>query len=168
MAACGEWKEALVDLVFGEIPDDLEIRLNEHLLSCPDCREEEERLLALRSDVGGAEAVPGPEFKARVRAALPRRAARGAGAVLRRPVPAYVALAAGLAGAFLVLVLPAGDRGGLLSPRVAQRPERVVASPVRAFFSVAGAYETRVGAAGAEAVPADSSLHAHPQSEDSL
>jgi anti-sigma factor RsiW len=168
MAACDEWNEALVDLVFGEVPDELEIRLNEHLLSCAGCREEEERLLALRSDVGGAAAVPGPDLKTRVRATLPRRSARGAGAALRRPVPAYVAVAAGLLGAFLVIVLPGGDRDGLALRGTAQRPERVVSGSGRTLFSVAGPYETAVGAPGGAAVPADSSRLTHPQAEDSL
>lgn len=168
MAACDEWKEALVDLVFGEVADETEIRLNEHLLSCPACREEEKRLLALRNDVRGDEARPGADLKARVRAALPKGPGQGAGDFLRRPVPAYVALAAGLLGAFLVLILPGGDRARLLPAKVASRPERIAAGSERYLFSVAGSYETGVRPAEHETSPPDSSIPARPQSEDSL
>jgi anti-sigma factor RsiW len=168
MAACDEWKETLVDLVFGEVADETEIRLNDHLLSCPACREKEERLIALRNQVRGDEARPGAELKARVRAALPMRAGQGAGVILRRPVPAYVAVAAGLLGAFLVLILPGGDRGRLLPANVASRPERIAAGAEPYRFSVAGSYETGVRPAEYETSPSDSSIPTHPQSEDSL
>ncbi len=146
MDECAKMREELIELLFGELDDERELALNRHLLHCPACREEERRLLALREDLTSDVAVVDPGLRTRVRNALPGRKKRGILETLRRPVPAYAALAAAVLVALLAWELPLGerDRGGV-------RPARVAARTPAAFVP-AGAYTTswENGAAGRE------------------
>jgi len=140
MKTCDEAKTALVDLVFGELEDEVEIRLHHHLRSCPSCRFEEQRLIDLRDGLGGRNLEPSVELRERIRAALPRRRARRAGLILSRPIPAYMAVATGLIGALLVAALSRSG-GSVVAPvRDAPRPGTVSG----ASFVTAGAYDTGV------------------------
>src|SRR5262249_48690262 len=106
MITCSEMRPLLIELVFGDLDSVQEMRVNQHLLTCPTSRDEEAELLKLKGSARGPpSAVPGPALRARIEGALPpapARAARGFG----RPVPAYVAVAAALLGALLMAVLP--------------------------------------------------------------
>lgn len=172
MNSCREARERLIESIFGEAEDSDEARLSEHLRGCSACREEEAGLLRLRERLAdGAEPVSS-SLEARLRAAvpsagrgparipLPGRSPTGAGrfslrAWLRRPVPAYAALAAVLLVALAVRYVP-----GSRSP--ASAPRRVVLVEDRALpFVPVGADQTStwIVAAAAErpAEPARSS-----------
>jgi anti-sigma factor RsiW len=127
MNACDELKPILVELVFGELEPEPEMRAHEHLAACATCRAEEARLVALREAVRGSAAGPAPALRERVRAALPRSPARAAVPWFRRPVPGYAVPAAALLSALLVLGVsgrpaparppaPATTRAGQLTP----------------------------------------------------
>ena len=45
---CSEIHEKVVLAAYGELPDDQAHSLNLHLASCPECKEEQEQLLALK------------------------------------------------------------------------------------------------------------------------
>ncbi|MFH1277293.1 MAG: zf-HC2 domain-containing protein [Candidatus Eisenbacteria bacterium] len=136
---CEEAKKDLVELVFGEPDAGREILLHQHLAGCESCRGEERRLLRLREDLRGEIPVAGPEIRRRIRDALPRRRRRDALAFLRRPVPAYVAAAACLAGVLFARGVPerAVVKGGAPSATTV-----IEESPTP--FAVAGSYETAV------------------------
>lgn len=166
MKTCADCRAELVDLVFGELDDVVEIDLNEHLLACVVCREEERRLLALQAAARAGEQSPSPELRSRIRAALPRDRARGGIGLLRRPVPVYVALAAGLMGALLVAAMPArnrpyAERGSVESGSPRQPP---MVLPGRAQpFTVAASCET-----GVLSAPSFASFQSRTLPEDSL
>src|SRR5262245_31631224 len=106
MKTCADRRGDLADLVFGELDDRAEIELNEHLLTCAACREEERSLLALRSSAAADRPPLAPDLRARIRSALEAHSPPLRLGVLGRPVPGYVALAAGLLGALLVAAMP--------------------------------------------------------------
>jgi anti-sigma factor RsiW len=168
MKACDEMKAALVELVFGELDAEIGMRLDQHLASCPECREEERRLLGLRDEVRGAPERPDAELRACVRAALPRERSPGAVAILRRPVPAYVAIAACLFGALLVLVLLREGRPRAVPAENAARPARVVPAGQVPPFVAAGSYETGVMLASREDSVRNPAPQAPPPQRDSL
>ncbi|MFH1682063.1 MAG: zf-HC2 domain-containing protein [Candidatus Eisenbacteria bacterium] len=113
---CEEARKELFELVFGEPDDKKEALLQEHLLSCAACREEERRLLGVRDAVreeSGGECAARDDLRERIRASLPSNPRRGGISVLRRPIPAYAAAAACVLVALLVRGLPPpGPRPG--------------------------------------------------------
>jgi anti-sigma factor RsiW len=143
MRTCEETKAALVDLVFGELEDEKEIRVHEHLRSCPSCRSEERRLIELRDGVRGRDTVVRAELRERVRAALPRRRSRVI-RILGRPVPAYVAVATALAGALLVAAFVRQGSPVAAPVRESAPPAATMGSGEPPSFAFAGAYDTRV------------------------
>jgi hypothetical protein len=137
----------LVDAVFAELDPTIEAQANEHLLSCEACREEEGRLLALREAGRGRPIEPGGALRSRIEASLPQRDSAHAAGGLRRPVPAYVAVAAAAAGALAVALLPVREL-----PRVDRGPERGPSAGVEVRdgqlpFVIADSYDTRVARA---------------------
>jgi anti-sigma factor RsiW len=155
MMSCQESRERLIDAVFGEVEDRDEALLNEHLAACESCRAEEVELLRLRARLEEPAAAVPEALEGRLRAALgaaPRPIAesaivrpganrlRGRGLRLRnwlrRPVPAYLAIAAVVVAVVLVRLLP--------EKRSSEQP--VFSIPLRAEpapqFAPAGAYET--------------------------
>lgn len=146
MITCSEVRPLLIELVFGDLDSVQEMRVNQHLLACASCREEEAELLKLEHSARrAASVVPGPALRARIEGSLPparAREARGLG----RPVPAYVAVAAALLGALLAAALPL--RFSALKPSErAGRTASVVHTGREARFTVADSYDTRVRAA---------------------
>ncbi len=144
MTSCDSAREALAELVFGELDDESAPRLDEHLHGCAACRAHERELLALRESVHGAAAPPGVALRERVRAAVER--SRPAPIPLwRRPVPAWGAVAATAACVAIALVAPRPPER--LAPRVPEVSEApgvpITGDPVP--FRVAEAYVTRVG-----------------------
>src|SRR5262249_33609850 len=105
MTTCSEVRPLLIELVFGELDTAQEMRVNQHLLACPACGEEEARLLALKNSARRVTRVVSPTLRARIEGALPPLPPRAPGG-LRRPVPAYVAVAAALLGALVMAALP--------------------------------------------------------------
>lgn len=100
MDDCREFDSDLVDGLFGEISDEREILLNEHLAACGSCRRRERQLLALRNAVRRPDPHAPEWLRERIRAALPRDETAGRAApslsgrltgLFRRPVPAYAA-----------------------------------------------------------------------------
>jgi anti-sigma factor RsiW len=167
MRRCEEARTALVELVFGEIDDAIEMELNRHLLECAGCRGEEQRLLAVRDGVHGPQVRPGADLRERIRAALPRRVPVAL-AVLGRPVPAFVAVAAAVLGALAVAVLPLLREA---SPPPAREESRVVGVPLHSGgpgFTVAGSYETAVASSSAAASEPGSRARAERPDSDSL
>jgi anti-sigma factor RsiW len=157
MKTCADAQAELADLVFGELDDVTEMDLNRHLLACDDCRDEERRLLALRDAARAGDPSPAAELRARIHAALRReRPAHGVG-LLRRPVPGYVALAAGVLGALLVAALPAReavrvDGGATRAPAARSLPGATLqGTPLQGAallpFMIAASSETRVSGA---------------------
>ena len=168
MKTCDEAQAALVELFFADLDDAAEARLNEHLLSCPACRLEEKRLLDLRDGVRAGPLGARDDLKERIRAALPRPGLPRALVVLGRPVPAYVAVAAGLVGALLVAALPARHEPRVEPVRDASEPAGIVLAGGRLPFTVASPYGTQVALASPaqnERPPSPSRLHTP---EDSL
>lgn len=143
---CTEAIPTLIEQVFGELEAELGLALHEHVASCPSCQAEERRLLALREGLRGPEVSPSAELRERLRAALAPAPPARARALLARPIPAYVALAAALAGALLAL---AATRGDSLTPR-APGLSLPVSSPLPGdgtrLFTSAGCYTTGVAA----------------------
>ena len=143
MITCSEARRSLVELVFGELDSKREMRVNQHLLECAGCRDQEAGLLRIRdAERRNAFAAP-PALRARIERALPAPpAASRLG--LGRPVPAYVALAAallvGLAGALLPLRIPVRR----LTQPGAGRAAGVVLTGRETRFTVADSYDTRV------------------------
>ena len=84
MEGCREAKENLIVLVFGELDEERAIVLNQHLVSCKTCRQEENRLLEIRDGLRGSPQAPDPALKERIRAALPKKRHRGVMGILRR------------------------------------------------------------------------------------
>src|SRR4051812_42519338 len=120
MKTCADRRADLADLVFGDLDDASEIDLNQHLLTCAECCKEERRLLSLRDAARDLDPAPSAELRARVRASVERETSRHTVGLLRRPVPGYVALAAGMIGALVVALLPVrltGRVGGAPSVR---------------------------------------------------
>jgi anti-sigma factor RsiW len=157
MKTCADGRHKLAELVFGELDDRTEIDLNEHLLACAECRDEERRLLALQDAARTAGATPPPELRTRIRAALERDLAPHGVPLLRRRVPGYVALAAGVLGALLVAALPArnparvaGGAGDRPAPR-SQPGTMRQGDPLP--FMIAASSETRVSGAGLANAP---------------
>jgi anti-sigma factor RsiW len=168
MKNCDETKAALVELVFGEPASEVEMPFNQHLASCPTCRDEERRLLGLRDAVRGEDVKPDEKLRSRIRAALPRRLAPSAFGFLGRPIPAYVAVAACLLGALLVLVLPSGERSGVVPARDVARSRGVAVPDKSPPFTAAGSYDTGVMLAGPVRSNPDSSGPESWQRRDSL
>jgi anti-sigma factor RsiW len=140
---CEDAKNDLFELVFGEPDDEKAALLQEHLLACEVCREEERSLLSLRDAVRDESPEEAPAVEAlreRIRASLPARRRRGIGSSLRRPIPAYVAAAACVLVAILARGLPPSE------PTTSEpRPARVLTGPEAPAFVVAGSYETSAG-----------------------
>jgi len=143
MIRCSEAQAALIELVFGDLDSVQEMRVNQHLLECATCREEEARLLKFTDSARRAPLVAPPALRARVEASLVgARPAPG----LARPVPAYVAIAAALLGALAAALLPL--RLPLLRPpQAGAKRASVVPTGRESRFTVAGSYDTRVRAA---------------------
>lgn len=136
---CREVENGLIELLFGEPDDEREAILHRHLALCESCRREERRLLSIRENLRSGEESAGPELRRRIREALPRRSRRGVFALLERPVPAYIAAAACLAGVLLARGFPERPaREG------APRPAATVIDEGPVPFAVAGSYETGV------------------------
>src|SRR5262249_18468320 len=124
MTTCSEVRPLLIELVFGELDNAQEMRVNQHLLACPACGEEEARLLALKDSARRVTRVVSPTLRARIEGALPPLPPRAPGG-LRRPVPAYVAVAAALLGALVMAALPLR----LAPPAPSERGVRAVPGP---------------------------------------
>jgi len=114
---CDESRSALIESAFGELDAGTGLALHAHLATCPDCREEEQRLLALRTEVRGDTAPASAALRERVRRALPARFSDVRPRWFARPVPAYVAIAAALLSALLAV-------GAMRA-----QPERVATDP---------------------------------------
>ncbi|MBM3320428.1 MAG: zf-HC2 domain-containing protein [Candidatus Eisenbacteria bacterium] len=140
---CEDAKNELFEMVFGEPDDEKEALLQEHLLACEACREEERSLLRLRDavrDETAEEKRALETLRERIRASLPARRRRGIGSYLRRPIPAYAAAAACALVAILARGLPPSE------PSTSEhRPARVLIGPESPAFVVAGSYETSAG-----------------------
>ena len=151
MKTCADRRHELADLVFGELDDRAEIDLNEHLLACAACRDEEQRLLALQKAARDSGATPAPELRTRVRAALERERTRHGIGLLQRPVPGYVALAAGVLGALLVAALPARNaaqvESGAEQSTVARSQPGALLQGNALPFMIAASSETRASGA---------------------
>jgi predicted anti-sigma-YlaC factor YlaD len=167
MKTCEAFRIALVDLVFGDIDDAKHASLNEHLLACSECREEESRLLGLRSAARGEPIAPSPEVRARIEALVMRRQRRGALAILGHPVPAYAAILAAIVAAWIVSTIPT------------RAPQPPSSTPARSApgvlmvgrgvpFNPAGCYDTRATPVSLVPVMRDSSSRHGPLIQDSL
>jgi len=143
-------------MVFGESASESEMQVNEHLATCAGCREEERRLRTVHQLLRREPAAPGEALRARTRAALPRRQPHGLLAALRRPVPAYVAVVIGLAGALLAVIPYRVERA---APRPAQ-PESTLTGVVITGptfpFEPALPVDTDVSSAALRSSPRDS------------
>jgi anti-sigma factor RsiW len=168
MRTCEESKAALVELVFGEMDHESEMHLNRHLAACIACRAEEQRLLGLRDAVAGGEVTPPEALRARIHELLPARRTARRFAFLQRPVPAFAALAACLAGVLLVLALPRGHRPGGAPEGTGMRARRVPISAVVPAFEPAGSFDTGLMVTAPSKSLADSSLPDSGSGGDSL
>lgn len=163
MTNCHDAREALADLVFGELSDEAVARLNEHLHGCDACRAYERELLALRAGVRGTPSAPAAALRERVRGTL--AASRPAPVPpWRRPVPAWGAVAAVLACVAAALVLARLPRH---VPDVAEELRDVKGVPLGdapVHFRFAEAFDTGVrGAPVAEGSVRERA--AHPRSD---
>ena len=122
---CAEVRPALIELVFGELDSVEEMRVNQHLLACAECRREEEGLLELSAAARGSIARP----RARLRESL----------------------AAALLAALAVALLPIRRPLFALPERGAARAAGIVPAGREAPFMVADSWDTRV-ASGMQAV----------------
>jgi len=167
MKTCEETKATLVDLVFGELEPETEMRVNHHLATCVTCREEERRLLDLRSAVEGPERRPPEALRTRIRASLPERRTAHGFAFLWRPVPACAAVAVCLVGALLVFALPRGDQP-TAKPGNATKSRGGTVSVVAPPFVPAEPFDTGLLVAAPRESLADSSTPGLPAGGDSL
>jgi len=149
MDDCSRWREDLIELLFGRLDEEEEIALNEHLLHCPVCREEERKLLALREEIASDAPPVDPALRERVKRALPGKKRPAIVRLLRRPVPAYAAVAAALLVALLARSLPPVETGQRRGRQVA------VASGAGAPFVPAGAFTTSWGTGSATGAGAE-------------
>ncbi len=151
MTTCIESHTLLVELVFGHLDDASEARLQEHLLSCAECRIEERRLLDLAEAADGDVIEPRPELRARLSAAF-HEANWERHSILRRRVPAWVAVAAALAGALIVALLPrAPERVVRRDSAPAERLDLPLVQEALPFV-IAGAHDTWVPSDSARGV----------------
>jgi len=167
MNTCETFRVALVDLVFGEIDDATHASLNEHLLACSECRDEESRLLGLRSAARGEPITPSPEVRARIEASVMRRQSRGALAILGHPVPAYAAILATIVAAWIVSMIPARAPETPSSPPTRSAPGVVMVGR-GVPFNAAGCYDTRATPVSMLPMLRDSSSRLAPHIQDSL
>ena len=148
---CAEVRPALIELVFGELDSVEEMRVNQHLLACAECRREEEGLLELSAAARGRAIEPRARLRESLAAALARPGAARVSFPLGRPVPAYVAIAAALLAALAVALLPIRRPLFALPERGAARAAGIVPAGREAPFMVADSWDTRV-ASGIQAV----------------
>jgi anti-sigma factor RsiW len=168
MNTCDAIRVALVDLVFGEVDDATHASLNEHLLACSECREEESRLLGLRSAARGEPSEPSPELRARIEALVMHRQRRGALAVLGHPVPAYAAILAVVVAAWIVSMIPTRAPQPPSSPPIMRSAPGVLMVGRGVPFNPAGCYDTRATPVSLVPVMRDSSSRHGPLIQDSL
>jgi hypothetical protein len=150
--------ERIVTAAYGELSGELVQELERHLAGCPECRQEQEQLLALKAlaDVLPV-AEPGANLVARSRLRLdealdalpPRRWYERLG---QRLVNSFAALQAAPVAACLLLVAGIGA-GGLGGYQVAQNRAAHVAAPARAAAAQPAPMQT-APAAGERSQPA--------------
>ena len=169
MNACTEWRESLVELVFGEPDDVSESRLNEHLGTCVACRKEEATLLQLRVEIAGEAESPTAALRERIRAAVRRqRRPRALMGFLLRPIPVYAALIVTLIGVLLAIVLPRGSGPYSVPAPTARHATPRAAGAGSLPFHVVGSYDTGVQPALYEGARPGTAPAGHRQARDSL
>ncbi|WP_263356275.1 anti-sigma factor family protein [Acidicapsa ligni] len=161
---CAEIHEKVALAAYGELPDDQMHALAQHLVSCPECREEQEQLLALKTLAGAYPVIePNANLVARSRTRLeealdalpPKRwydrvadwMTRTAAGLQNAPVAACLLLVAGAGlGSLGGYEYAAGRAANSVVAAASVRSDRpvAVAEPV---VSPAAAATTRVSAA---------------------
>lgn len=116
---CHDAREGMVDCLYGELPSELEARLESHQAGCEACRAEWDRLQAVATALDGWTAPPPPAgLTERVLARLARQ--RAETAERRLPVirteHAIAAMLAGALAAGVSLFLVSGATPGWVSP----------------------------------------------------
>jgi anti-sigma factor RsiW len=167
MKTCEETEATLVDLVFGEMEPETEMRVNHHLATCATCREQERRLLDLRGAVKGPERRPAEALRTRIRASLPERRTARRFAFLWHPVPASAAVAVCLVGALIFIALPRDNRPAARPDNTA-RSRRVTVDAVAPPFVPAEPFDTGLLMAAPRESLADSANPGPPAGGDSL
>ncbi len=142
MTPCSEYRQHLTEHVFGDLDDAATARLREHLLSCPACRIEEEQLHVLAADARYDRFEPRPQWRARLSAAF-HEANRRPRTILERRVPAWIAVAAALAGALIVAALPHAPKSVVRRAPAAEPVEFPLVQGTLPFV-IAGAHDTDV------------------------